>query len=464
MTDPSRSFGGQDWLLPYQRGLVTDLLDSVPGRVLVVWPPGAGIVSALVATCKQWLEMDPEARILIVTPVAVLRDQWLSRLRDVGLPFVSIAAADYRRLEVDTSAADNPWSSVACAVTTIDVLRETRRLGAVIQVHWDFVVIDECHLPGPGTMGASAIERLWDESSIGLVVASTATPSAILTFASPGNSGAPFRLVALNSEEMVVTVAPRVSARVVKFTPIEHTLFEGVRVLLDGVGEEKLDSYFISELRRRASSSLRTLETSLRSLLVSAESGTNAVAEDGGDFVPDEELGDSPATPTDEPVGIEQLQDLVDLISEVDVDSKAEALTTLLASELPDGLVVVFSDFADTVTYLVQHLEGAGRAIHSLTRESTPEERDATIRAFKSGTGIVIASTSAAEGVDFGDASATIHYDLPRYAQGMVLRMSRVDRIGRALGPSIALVDEVSLDPEQLDRLRVILPDKPERH
>jgi superfamily II DNA or RNA helicase len=373
------------------------------------------------------------------------------------LPFIQVAVSDYRRLEVDTSGGVNPWSSVACAVTTIDVLRESRRLGATLAARWNLVIIDECHLPGPGTQGAFAIEQLWNESSLDVVVASTATPTTVLTFAGPGTSGAPFRIWTYDFEELVEHWWPTVSARIVKLTATEATLLGGVYALLDRGGDPALGPTRGSELRRRAGSSLITLDTALRSLLARGELASKTLV--GGDFAADEELSDSPTTPTDEPVGAEDLQGLIGLLGEVEVDSKAEALADLLAGELAGGLVVVFSDFADTVNYLVEYLRGEGLVAYPLTGESTPDERYEALRAVDARAGVVIASTASVQGLDFGGASSTVHYDLPRSAQGMMLRMSRVDRLGRDAGPSIALVDDLSATPELLGRLGLTWPD-----
>jgi len=380
------------------------------------------------------------------------------------LPFVSIAASDYRRLEVDTSAAINPWSSIACAVTTIGVVRESRRLESTLQAHWDVVIIDGCHRPGPGTLGALAIERLWSHSTIKSVVATTFTPQTLLTFPPHGTLAGSCRILSLKFEELLEHSALTVSAKVVKLTPAERKLLKTVLALVKGAGEGGVVGHVGSELMRRANSSLITLDTSLRVLIARSELRSEAAYEDIEDVAPDEELSDLPTALKEGLFGIEQLQGLVDLINGVEIDSKADALATLLTSELPSGLVVVFSDFADTVTYLVEHLRGSGLAPFALTRQSMPDERAETIRAIESGVGVVIASTSAVQGMDLGTASATIHYDLPRTAQGMVLRMSRVNRIGRAVGPSIALVDEVTLDPDLLSRLGVSLSDELDRH
>ena len=464
MTNGELSHEGPDQLYPFQRGLVYDLLDPEFRRTIVVWPPGSGVVTSLVETCKEWLNREHEARILVLTEGSLLRDQWLSRLSNAGLPFVSIAVSDYRRLEVDTSAEINPWSSIVCAVTTIDVVRESRRLESTLQAQWDVVIIDGCHRPGSGTRGALAIDRLWNQSTIKFVIATTITPHTLLTFPPHERLTDSCRVLTFQAGEMLEHLAPKVSAKVIKLTPAEHKLIKTTHTLDMFAGEEKLVSYVRSELVRRASSSIITLDTSLHSLIARSELRNEAAYEEFEDFAPDEELSDLPAPLQEGLFDIEHLQGLVDLINEVEIDSKADALATLLASELSSGLVVVFSDFADTVTYLVEHLQGSGLSPFALTRQSMQEEIIEATRAIESGVGVVIASTSAVQGMDLGAASVTIHYDLPRTAQGMELRMSRVNRVGRIVGPSIALVDEVSFDSEFLMSLGVTVLDELDRH
>ena len=126
-------------------------------------------------------------------------------------------------------------------------------------------------------------------------------------------------------------------------------------------------------------------------------------------------------------------------------DTKLDALQNLLEQTHPDEKVLVFSEYADTATYVVEALKRRGVArIASVTgddedptkwaRRFSPEsnrelpgpvvESDDHIR-------VLVATDVLSEGQNLQDAAIVVNFDLPWAIIKLIQRAGRVDRIGQ---------------------------------
>ena len=127
-------------------------------------------------------------------------------------------------------------------------------------------------------------------------------------------------------------------------------------------------------------------------------------------------------------------------------DAKLKALYTLLESSHPDQKVLIFSQFADTVLYLHEHLRARGitylAAVTGETADPTLiarrfSPRSNHIGAIEGGATIrdelrVLVSTDVlSEGQNLQDCAIIVNYDLPWAIIGLIQRAGRVDRIGQ---------------------------------
>jgi superfamily II DNA or RNA helicase len=122
-------------------------------------------------------------------------------------------------------------------------------------------------------------------------------------------------------------------------------------------------------------------------------------------------------------------------------DPKLRALLTLLTETHPSEKVLIFSQFADTVNYLVAELRRRGvRGVEGVTGSSTdpsnlawrfsPQSNgrtyppDQDIR-------VLIATDVLSEGQNLQDAHIVVNFDLPWAIIRLIQRAGRVDRIGQ---------------------------------
>lgn len=120
---------------------------------------------------------------------------------------------------------------------------------------------------------------------------------------------------------------------------------------------------------------------------------------------------------------------------------------------------IVFSEYADTVDVIVEHLEQAGYAgkIVRMTGDITSrKDRRAALARFASPDAVILVATDVAgEGLNLhGHCHQLVHFELPWNPNRLEQRNGRIDRYGQTKAPVIAfLYAEDSYEGEVLKRL-----------
>lgn len=124
-------------------------------------------------------------------------------------------------------------------------------------------------------------------------------------------------------------------------------------------------------------------------------------------------------------------------------DEKLKRLIEVLKVDHPDEKVLIFSQFADTVDYLVDQLEAAGikhvggvtgasgdptRVAYSFSPVSN-NKRDRVVP--EDELRILVATDVLSEGQNLQDCHIVVNYDLPWAIIQLIQRVGRVDRIGQ---------------------------------
>lgn len=124
-------------------------------------------------------------------------------------------------------------------------------------------------------------------------------------------------------------------------------------------------------------------------------------------------------------------------------DAKLDALADLLMKRHPGEKVLVFTQFADTVRYLVPELRKRGlTAVEGVTGDSSDPtglawrfSPDSNKKSDKVGQGdrlrVLVATDILSEGQNLQDCAIIVNYDLPWAIIRLVQRAGRVDRIGQ---------------------------------
>jgi len=120
------------------------------------------------------------------------------------------------------------------------------------------------------------------------------------------------------------------------------------------------------------------------------------------------------------------------------------------------GLTLIFVQTKRGADQLEHYLDREGFPVASIHGDRTQREREAALKAFRSGrTPILVATDVAARGLDIPNVLHVINFDLPGHIDDYVHRIGRTGRAGNT-GLTTAFVSErdSSILPELLDILR----------
>jgi ATP-dependent helicase HepA len=132
---------------------------------------------------------------------------------------------------------------------------------------------------------------------------------------------------------------------------------------------------------------------------------------------------------------IAAFDEVIALLENLTVDTKADVLVeklTALASQEPSAKVLIFTEFRETQDMLADRLGGQW-SVHKFHGQLSPEQKDSSVEAFRSGKGaqILVSTEAGGEGRNFQFCHHLVNYDLPWNPMRVEQRIGRIDRIGQ---------------------------------
>jgi superfamily II DNA or RNA helicase len=437
-------------LVPYQLEPALAIMRGEGSRVLIADEVGLGKTiqaGLIVAELKAFCAAD---RVLLLVP-AGLREQWQSELGErfrIAAAIVDMAGARRRAAALPVDL--NPWTTFPLAVTSIDYAKRPEVLPALLQCHWDVVVVDEAHGITPDSDRYRAVFALAARASH--VVLLTATPhngdrAAFDALCSLGQTSDGDPLLVFRRRR--VDVAPGHARRVhrvdVRSSAAERRMYERLEQFSRALElERRADPaarLTLTMLHKRALSSAWSLETSVRRRLAVLDSSA------ANPFVqlalPLDDAGGE-LSPADEPPGwmwpsLENaererrlLQSLADAAQQAALrETKIACLMRLLARlHARRESAIVFTEYRDTLAHVRRMLATPCALIHGgLSRD----ERRAALDDFRQRRCTVLLATDAAgEGLNLHHACrVVVNLELPWNPMRLEQRIGRVDRIGQ---------------------------------
>jgi len=117
---------------------------------------------------------------------------------------------------------------------------------------------------------------------------------------------------------------------------------------------------------------------------------------------------------------------------------------------------VVFTEYADSATWIAEHLAADGFTAHVYSGRQTNLERDQIRLAFMRGDFQIIVTTDAGnEGIDLQAAHVLVNYDIPWSLVRLEQRMGRIHRVGQAR--EVFLYNLVAIDTREGATLLTLL-------
>jgi len=163
--------------------------------------------------------------------------------------------------------------------------------------------------------------------------------------------------------------------------------------------------------------------------------------------IEDEDIEEKPVTETLKDIlGVSESEDIlteigelariVQLIDDIEIDSKASTLISGLNGEIlqedKNIKVIIFTQFRDTQEYLRRKIPSPW-TVHIYHGQLNPSEKDEAVRRFKEfeGPQVMISTEAGGEGRNFQFCHIIINYDLPWNPMKIEQRIGRLDRLGQ---------------------------------
>lgn len=426
---PTNQQGEAVALRPHQQDLVNQLVAaSSPARFLLACPPGGGKHAALSAAAGAMQAKGCSFRCLVIAPSA-LADMWREQLRRLaGLDASVMTPQTYRRLQAGTGEGVNVWSTVPCAVASVDFLKSADRMDEALAAKWDLVILEEMHRSTDSTQRGEVAKKIWNAEGVAIAVATTGTPNTPAWIAAdPRTTKIHWKLGDLLAHRPL----PQRHTHNIFYTSseTERQLAAQVRDLVEQMPKDPASQLTANLLRRRLSSSKYALEQTLRRLLTIETFGDTEL----NDWSPDDIEEGAVAKTVENSVQIDRQagEQIIWRLEDEATDSKWECCHELLCSRGIGKTCtgILFTDYAETAGYLEFLAKSRGLNVFLFTGASTADQRERALRESSRAPSLLIASR-AIEGADIRFTNQIVHYDIPWNPQTLEQRFGRVERVG----------------------------------
>ena len=474
-------------LEPYQLDAVNWVMQKLRQRALIGDDVGLGKTIEAGLILKELAARNRADRVLFVVP-AHLQKKWIrdmDRFFDVDLTVTDRAWVEGERRRLGEEA--NIWNQdQQQIVTSMAFLRQDEFRPALRDAFWDVVVVDEAHKAAKRgdspSKTAQMVDTVTGNSDSLLLLSATPHDGKGEAFRSLVEYIDPF-LVAENrelSQETVDRVMIRrgktdiydedgdrvfpdreVNSVSISMTHDERQFYRAVTDYVKNVynRSEKLNEpavgFAMALLQKRLVSSVGAIHATLRRRLddlLDEEAETDGLSEearaylDGEDLAEDDkehaedEIAGLTVTSTDEQLHeeIDTLRDLVSLAEDLPVDSKAQKVRRFISQlleEQPNEKLLLFTEYRDTLDYLLEYVEDEPWADEILVihGDVNKEERARIEDEFNHGQSrLLFATDAASEGIDLQHSCHIMaNYELPWNPNRLEQRIGRIHRYGQ---------------------------------
>jgi ERCC4-related helicase len=426
-------------LLPHQQALVDQFFAEPTVRGHVVRADvGLGSSFATAHIIKRFLETQPDARILVLSP-KVLQAQTQHVLADIG---VRAEAVDrYRFREMQDAAANDEmiWQAGKAFILGTDFAKREDIARSLCAVPWTLLVVPEAHqLAG---LRENVVQKLVASSPDARLLFLTLSGAGdIPTFGiQPWTEIKWRRADVVDAQGQPIFRQPPTKIETFGFQldaqeqRLRSELMGLVRLLgATGAMPAPLASVFVTSM----SSSPAALEEVLQRLRSRVIHRDAEVFSSGEEIDDETDTDDLPsAIHGDREELVKTLNSCLALLDALGTDSKMAILWELVSEaqalgEMPRAMCIL-TEYRATLFYLQEALEGLGLDPYILHGAMSFDERAHAISRFKEQGGVLIATTAMTTGLDLPQVETAVLYDLPRSPMALEQIYGRFQRFGR---------------------------------
>ncbi|UPM44167.1 helicase-related protein [Halocatena salina] len=473
-------------LEPYQLAAVNRVMQKLRQRALIADDVGLGKTIEAGLILKELTARNRADRVLFVVP-AHLQKKWIrdmNRFFDIDLTPAERqwVEGEHRRLGEEANIWEQDHQRM---IGSMAFLRQDEFQSALAEAFWDVVIVDEAHKAAKRgespSQTSKMVERVAGNSDSLLLLSATPHDGKGEAFRSLVEYIDPF--VASEDQDLSKETVDRavirrgkqsiydedgerifpdrdVSTVPVEMTHEERQFYQAVTDYVQNVynRSEKLNEpavgFAMALMQKRLVSSIGAIKATLSRRLgdLVDEQSTNNLSEkavaylDGEDLDEDdkqqaeEELSSLTITESDAQLEEEilTLRDLVSLAEGISVDSKAQRVRRYiqqLLAEQPDEKLLLFTEYRDTLDYLLDLVTDEPWADEILTihGDVSKDDRARIEEEFNHGQSrLLFATDAASEGIDLQHSChIMVNYELPWNPNRLEQRIGRIHRYGQ---------------------------------
>ena len=474
-------------LEPYQLACVNWVMQKLRQRALIGDDVGLGKTIEAGLILKELTARNRADRVLFVVP-AHLQKKWIrdmDRFFDIDLTVADRAwvEGEHRRLGEEANVWNQDQQQL---VTSMAFLRQDEFRPAFRDTFWDVVVVDEAHKAAKrddsSSKTAKTVETVAGNSDSLLLLSATPHDGKGEAFRSLVEYIDPF-LVAENrelSQETVDRVMIRrgkrdiydddgerifpdreVNSVSVSMTHDERQFYRAVTDYVKNVynRSEKLNEpavgFAMALMQKRLVSSVGAIHATLHRRLddlLDEQTATDDLSEEAEAYLDSEDLDEDDKQQAEDEISsltvasndeqlqeeIDTLRDLVSLAEDLPVDSKAQKVRRFISQlleEQPDEKLLLFTEYRDTLDYLLDFVQDEPWADEILVihGDVDKEERARIEDEFNHGQSrLLFATDAASEGIDLQHSCHIMaNYELPWNPNRLEQRIGRIHRYGQ---------------------------------
>ena len=378
------SFGGME---AYQATFIKQLTSEfVEGQAYgLVGPVGSGKSYAIAGAVSELVRHGRARRVLLCVPSALV-EHWLFRLAELGLGAEALTAQTLRLIREQLAGDASRWPSGVFVVSPYGVL-DLFENAVLRNVGWDLLIFDEVSVVR-GRLRSHLRTLRMGGVRAAMLLSTHATGVAASLLGAPVVE---YDWSSVVREMRAIRGPSDGSVRVTRTFHREQAEVDVCAAAVDAarcLGRER--GLLLVQL---AASSVNSLEATL----------LRWTAGQGLDVDERVQVGGADCHV--------KLEELLDRVERLDVDSRLDCLQELLEELFTGGTrhVVVFTSYRTTAEYLAAAVERMGVRDWVIHGGMADDERSASMNAFREDGGMLVSSIA----VPLDLVGAVIHYDLP---------------------------------------------------
>ncbi|MCU9600342.1 DEAD/DEAH box helicase [Pallidibacillus thermolactis] len=405
--------------LPHQIETAQRVIENMNGKAILADEVGLGKTIEAGLILKEYMIRGLVKKVLILVPASLV-SQWVWELNSK----FHIPAIGYRK--------NYSWEHTDVMVTSIDTAKRSPHKETILELDYDFVIIDEAHkLKNHKTRNYEFAQNLKKKFCLLL----TATPIQnrieeifnLVSLLKPGHLGTYKEFLEKyknkhsvddkHLKELINKVMIRnrrqdtkiewtkrkVETILIDLSKEERELYDAITKFKQEHNEILNNAFSILTLQREACSSKEAIFVTLKNMLDKAENPSKNFQQ----FI----------------------QSMMELIQKIQVNSKAEKALELIQSI--NDKVIIFTEYRATQLYLQWYLKQHGISSVPFRGGFRRGKKDWMKELFQNHAQVFIATEAGGEGINLQFCNHMINFDLPWNPMRLEQRIGRIHRLGQ---------------------------------